>query len=170
MDFRKKKKYNKQAFSLIEIMTVILIVAIGLVGSAQLIVQSLDAQMINRGGIIAYQLAQEGLEIVRQKRDTNWLESVNWRTDLASGTYCTDYISPLELHSASGLDDCKLYLDAGNWYYHPVSDPSNFSGFKRVIVIGENDANSISVRAIVTWDNRDRIITYEAETLLYNWY
>jgi prepilin-type N-terminal cleavage/methylation domain-containing protein len=170
MNFKKNKKHNKPAFSLIEMMTVILIVAIGLVGTTQLVAQSLDAQMINKGGIVAYQLAQEGLEIVRQKRDANWFRALDWRTDLAGGTYCTDYISPLELHPVASLDACPLYLNAENWYYSPESEGADFSGFNRLIEISENDENSILVRATVTWTIRNRLITYEAETLLYNWY
>ncbi len=171
MNLNKKKKYHKPAFSLIEIMTVIFIVAIGLVGTTQLIAQSLDAQMINKGGIVAYQLAQEGIEIVRQKRDTNWFdESSNWRTGLAVGIYCTDYRSPLELHQVDGLNDCPLDLDAQNWYYAPTVESQNFSGFRRVVEISDYDENSILVKATVSWNNRGRTIMYEAETLLYNWY
>lgn len=172
MKLKLKKTYNKSAFSLIEMMTVILVVSIGLVGTTQLIAQSLDAQMINRGGIVAYQLAQEGLEIVRQKRDTNWFQSVgDWRTDLADGIYCTDYRSPLELKLVSGLADCPLHLDTENWYYVPeMSSASNYSGYRRIIEISTNDENSLVARAVVTWNNRGRIITYEAESLLYNWY
>lgn len=169
----KKRQNNRPAFSLIEIMTVILIVAIGLVGTTQLIAQSLDAQMINKGGIVAYQLAQEGIEIVRQKRDANWLAPApapDWREGLTSGTYCTDYISPLELHSVADLNACPLDLDDQNWYYAPSAESQNFSGFRRVVEISDNDANSILVKATVSWDNRGRVIIYEAETLLYNWY
>ncbi|HPY99681.1 MAG TPA: hypothetical protein PK009_02590, partial [bacterium] len=54
------------AFSIIEIMAVLLIVSLAMIGVANLAVQSIQAQTINRGSIIAYQLAQEGIEIVRQ--------------------------------------------------------------------------------------------------------
>ncbi len=169
MIFKFKKIYNKAAFSLIEMMTVILVVAIGLVGTTQLIAQSLDAQMINKGGIVAYQLAQEGIEIVRQMRDTNWLQGSDWRDDLEDGIYCTDYRSPLELKPATGLADCPLHLDPG--YYVPeIATASNYSGYRRIVEISTHDENSFSIKATVTWNNRGRIINYEAETLLYNWY
>lgn len=171
MNSIKKKQYNKEAFSLIEMMTVILIVAIGLVGTTQLIAQSLDAQMINKGGIVAYQLAQEGLEIVRQKRDSNWFQSLDWRSGLANGTYCTDYRSPLLLRSVSDLSSCPLYLNTENWYYAPLLIPSGsvFSGFRRIINISTNNDGAMLVKATVTWNNRSRVIVYETETLLYNW-
>jgi prepilin-type N-terminal cleavage/methylation domain-containing protein len=171
MKFIRKRKNNKAAFSLIEMMTVIFIVAVGLVGTTQLIAQSLDAQMINRGGIVAYQLAQEGIEIVRQKRDSNWLAGADWREGLTSGSYCTDYKYPLTLRSVSGINECPLHLDANNWYYAPlIFSESSFSGFRRVIEISDHDTNSISVKAIVTWNNRSKVLSYEAETYLYNWY
>jgi len=49
------------AFSIIEIMAVLLIVSLGIIGVSHLAVQSMQAQTINRGSIIGYQLAQEGI-------------------------------------------------------------------------------------------------------------
>lgn len=165
-----KNKSNQAAFSLIEMMTVVLIVAVGLVGTTQLIAQSLNAQMINKGGIVAYQLAQEGIEIIRQRRDSNQMQGLDWRDGLANGTYCVDYITPLVIRETT--DTCPLHFDNNNWYYSPelaMSNPS-FSGFNRIIKISENDTNSIKVQAIVTWNNREQIIEYLVETDLYNWY
>jgi len=42
-------------------MAVLLIVSLGIIGVSHLAVQSMQAQTINRGSIIGYQLAQEGI-------------------------------------------------------------------------------------------------------------
>lgn len=162
---------NKPAFSLIEIMAVLLIVSLGLIGVANLATQNIQAQTINRGNIVAYQLAQEGLEIVRQIRDTNWLNKRNWRTGLNEGTYCVDYTST-SLRPSAGPSECKLYFDSNNWYYSPalVNNNSVFSNFRRVVTISYLSTTSASVRAIVTWDDRNRVSRYEVETMLYDWH
>lgn len=165
----KQLKQPQPAFSLIEIMAVLLIVALGIVGTANLAVQSIQAQTINRGSIVAYQLAQEGIELVRQIRDTNWMQGNDWSDGLASGTYCVDYTSPT-LRAVTGPNECELYFDADNWYFAPaiVSTGMRFSNFRRAIVI-DMASSSASVRSVVTWDDRDKVFRYETETELYDW-
>lgn len=157
------------AFSIIEIMAVLLIVSLAMIGVANLAVQSIQAQTINRGSIIAYQLAQEGIEIVRQIRDTNWLQGKNWKDGINSGDYCVDYLSPT-LRVASSLNDCPLYFNNDNWYYSPVTVAagSRRSNFKRLISINAA-TSSASVKATITWNDRDKVFTYEVETELYDW-
>lgn len=165
----KKIIRNKSGFSLIEIMAVLLIVSLGIIGVANLATQSIQAQTINRGSIVAYQLAQEGLEIVRQIRDTNWLQGLDWKTGLASGTYCLDYKSKT-LRAVSGLNECKLYLDNNKWYYVPTFESASmiFTGFRRVVVINAA-TSSANITSIVSWDDRSKVFHYEVETELYDW-
>lgn len=165
----KKIINNKPAFSLIEIMAVLLIVSLGIIGVANLATQSIQAQTINRGSIVAYQLAQEGLEIVRQVRDTNWLQGNDWKTGLGSGTYCLDYKSPV-LRPVASLNDCKLYFDNNKWYYAPQIEGAGmiFTGFRRVVVINAA-TSSATVTALVSWDDRNKVFHYEVETQLYDW-
>ncbi len=159
----------RPAFSIIEIMAVLLIVSLAMIGVANLAVQSIQAQTINRGSIIAYQLAQEGIEIVRQIRDTNWMQGNNWKDGLDSGSYCVDYLSPV-LRVASSLNDCPLYFTDDNWYYSPALAASNSkrSNFKRLVSI-DAATSSASVRATITWNDRNNVFTYEVETELYDW-
>lgn len=161
---------SKPAFSIIEIMAVLLIVSLGIIAMTNLAVQSIQAQTINRGSIVAHQLAQEGIEIVRQVRDTNWLQGENWTTGMTTGTYCLDYQSS-SLRSVSGIDDCELYFTTDGWYYAPVSPPAGAvsSKFKRVLVINVA-TSSAQVIAQIEWDDRNKVLNYEVETELYDWY
>jgi len=165
----RKNISHKPAFSLIEIMAVLLIVSLGIIGVANLATQSIQAQTINRGSIVAYQLAQEGLEIVRQIRDTNWLQGNDWKTGLGSGTYCLDYKSQV-LRPVASLNDCKLYFDNNKWYYAPQIEEAGmvFTGFRRVVVINAA-TSSATVTALVSWDDRNKVFHYEVETELYDW-
>ena len=173
-----KIKKNIPGFSLIEMLAVIFIVAIGLVGVSQLVVQSLKAQTINRRTIIAYQLAQEGIELVRSIRDTNWRTGVAWNTGLTPGAHCMGYndtdLGPI-VH-----DNCYLFLDRNGWYYHPaaVSIEDKQTEFKRLITIQDesfgfyspygNDA--IRVNVVVEWYEGGTQLRYDASSELYNWY
>lgn len=171
MMLRRLKKIQKMApgFSLIEMMAVLVIVSLGLIGVAGLATQSIQAQTINRGNIIAYQLAQEGIEIVRQKRDTNWLRSLPWDDGLSSGIYCVDYFQP-ELRLVSSPSECQLHLDADNWYRSPyaVSTASTLTPFFRSVTI-DAATSSMSVRSVVTWTDRAQAHRFEADTELFDW-
>ena len=81
----------KAGFSLVEIMTVLFVVALGLVGVLSLMVQNIQSQNVNKGALIAYQLSQEGIELVRRTRDSNWQAGRAWNVNLAPGHYIVDY-------------------------------------------------------------------------------
>ncbi|MDP3836739.1 MAG: type II secretion system protein [bacterium] len=164
-----KLKRPTPGFSLIEMMAVLVIVSLGLIGVASLATQSIQAQTINRGNIIAYQLAQEGIEIVRQKRDTNWLQALDWKDGIGTGTYCVDYFKP-DLRVVASPSECQLRLDADKWYRSPfvLSTVSAATPFFRSVTI-EAATSSMSVRAVVTWMDRSRAHRFEAETELYDW-
>lgn len=165
----KNKGGNKPGFSLVEIMAVLLIVALGIIGVANLAVQSIQAQTINKGNIIANQLAQEGIEIVRQVRDTNWLKERDWKTGFDTGVYCADYYLP-QLRAVSAGSSCRLRIDENGWYRSTgiVSTGMTDTNYYRYLEIS-TATSSASVRAVVTWMERDRAHRYEAETMLYDW-
>lgn len=160
------------AFSLLEIMAVVAIVAIALVGTTQLVVQSLRAQNINRSTIIAYQLAQEGVELVRHIRDTNWLNSEAWDEGMSAGVYCLDYKSA-ELRLAVTADNCQLYFDNNNWYYHPVfaSSSDKKTAFTRTIEIIPiaNTTEALKLRVSMIWIEAGAENSYILETELFAW-
>ncbi|MDD2680584.1 MAG: hypothetical protein PHE20_00600 [Patescibacteria group bacterium] len=169
----KRNNLNLPAFSLVEIMAVMLIVSLGLVGTVNLAIQNIQAQTINNDNLVAYQLSQEGLELVRQIRDTNWLQGNDWLDGLGSNRYCLDYrnLPPVVV---AAVNSCSLYLDENNYYYSPTIDGSlstaNGSKFSRILEINAA-TSSASVKSIVSWVGRNNSVhSYTAETQLYDWY
>jgi len=169
----KRIAFNLPAFSILEIMAVILIVSLGLVGTVNLAIQNIQAQTVNNDNLVAYQLAQEGLELARQIRDTNWMQGNAWLDSLASGRYCVDYRN-LTPRSIAAINDCPLYLDINNRYYSPAiigaELNSEFIGFSRMLDV-TIATSSASVVATVSWTGRNGSAqSYMAETQLYDWY
>ena len=66
---------NKKGFTLLEVITAIFILTVGVGGALSLMNQTLSTASIIEQRLIASYLAQEGIEIVRNIRDTNWLQS-----------------------------------------------------------------------------------------------
>ncbi len=65
-------------FTLIEVMTAVTVLSIGLVGSLTVISSNLRNISFVENRIIAAGLANDGIERVRNIRDTNWLEEDTW--------------------------------------------------------------------------------------------
>jgi type II secretory pathway pseudopilin PulG len=169
LNLRKKIK----AFSIIEIMAVVFIVTMGMVGMMNLIAQSIRVQRLNEHTLIAYQLAQEGIELVRVIRDDNWLaieaEQQEFLTNLIPDNYCIDY-SNVELGSAQA-SPCLLYLNANNFYVHESMNNTE-TPYSRLISIEQYDAkdHAVNVKVKITWEDVTGALEYEAETRLYDWY
>lgn len=83
----KNRSGFRQAFTILE--TIIAITVIGLVITAatQLTQSSLKIGRLTTNQFIAFHLAEEGLEIVRNMRDSNWLQNASWRSGLDDGLY-----------------------------------------------------------------------------------
>ena len=167
-----KKIKDKSGFTLIEVVTVLLIVSIGMTGILSLIVQNIRNQSINKNTLIAYQLAQEGIELVRSTRDTNWRNGNDWKINLAAGTYYTDYSLASLLPATNVPGSGKLSLSNDNYY---VSSPDlKFvpGSFYRIISITYPDAanqEKMLVKSNIYWLENGGQHTYSLEAELYNW-
>lgn len=74
---------NNNGFSFVELLVAFSIVAMTLVGMFSLFIKTLEVERVNRDQLMASMLAQEGLELVRAKRDSNWLNA-NWPATITS--------------------------------------------------------------------------------------
>lgn len=163
---------TRNAFSLIEIMIVLFIVSLGLVGILSLIVQSIQSSDYNKKNLIAYQLSQEGIELVRRYRDSNWKKDFDFDYGLdlevdVKRSFCFDYNDSEPVLSSK---PCDLNLDDNDFYVHEVVGPS--SGYSRIInieLLNEGEAMRV-VSEVFFSDRADSESSYATETLLYDWY
>jgi len=160
------KKGNKQSgFSILEIIVIVFIVSLGLLGILSLTTQNIRVQYINKNNLIASQLAQEGLELVRNIRDTNWtIEGSNWDTGLSAGTFKIDFDD--NALQASSMEDAKLYIDGSGRYQHSILTATNFN---RLITISNMNPDNFTITCEVQWRERNNTFKYIAETVLYDW-
>jgi len=160
----------KPGFSLVEIITVLFIVSLGLVGILGLIVQNIQSQNYNKSNLIAYQLAQEGIELIRKVRDSNWREGLAYNDKLAPGEYYMDYedASP-DSYISSLPGQLALRQNAANFYVHDTAAATS-TPFSRLITIQTIDDHSSRINSRISWAEHNRDYTYDLETILYDWY
>ncbi len=73
-----KKIKNIKGFTLTEVMIAIMVLTVAIVSATNLLVGLIGTNQNNLTTLQAYYLAQEGLEAVRNIRDTNWLHNRGW--------------------------------------------------------------------------------------------
>jgi len=175
---------KKNGFTLIEVMSAIAILTMAVGGSYALIQQTLVSASLNQQKLIASYLVQEGIEVVRNVRDSNWLEQrgnagLSWDDGLTScqapncceGDYKTDSLpSQTALTSLTNCDYNNLrYLSFGDNGFYGYSGTIQ-SVFKRKINITKIDNTKLEVLVEVDWSERGRTHTVKAQDNLYDWY
>ena len=172
-NFKNKKSILRAktapGFTLVEVLVVLFIVSFGLVGILSLIVQNIQSQNYNKNGLVAYQLAQEGNELIRRVRDSNWKAGVKFDTGLEDDNYIMDYQDSLPIHYGGNLSETKLKKDQAGFYVHD-SNLTTDSGFTRLFRISSSTSNMLRINSVVTWTDKDKYYSYNLESLLYDWY
>lgn len=129
------KKYHyktKRAESLVEVIIAIFVVAMGAGITSSLVVSALQSNSFSRDNLIALNLAVEGLEAVRDIRDSNWLKfSFDRKTcwDLMpSQTECNENSKRIETKNYTtylGSDYTWQLKEAGTAMNLDATNPDN---------------------------------------------
>jgi len=165
-----KKKYSTKGFTILEVMLSIFILTAAVAGSFSLIQQTLHASSLNQSKLIAYYLGQEGIEIVKNIRDNNWLEQ--YRTDPAlpwdDGLDEGEYIAAFDDQALRIFEDIPLYLNDDGFYGYAGT---NSTTFKRKITINKIDSSALSATVEISWEQGKKTYTVDPVVdYLYNWY
>ena len=168
-------KKSVAGFTLVEVLAAIFLIIVGLVGISIAIQQLFPAIKIASYQLTAAYLTQEGVEIVRNIRDTNWLKTQEWNTNLfdtccggagVCGCCQVDYDDSFLTSCPGGVGD-YLRIDGG--FYNLSSGTS--TPFRREIRIASTtaDGGRTEVEVSVSWQVGGK--NYQASTTeyLYNW-
>jgi prepilin-type N-terminal cleavage/methylation domain-containing protein len=162
-----KKNYLKKGFSIIEVMIAIFIISFGLMGVLSLVQQNIKVSRINRTAVVSASLAQEGLELIRKKRDENWLKSLAFDTGLSVGTSTMDYKG--YTHAApNGITDTNAILKINSDGFYEHLNSTN-SAYNRIIIITKPTAQSILVTCYVRYRGGVNSYDYIATEILTDW-
>jgi len=150
------------------------IIVVGLMAVVGLLWYVLIASRLSNDKFTAVNLAQEGVEIVRAIRDTNWVANPPrpWNEGLnpfAATAYEAQYDSD-QLAPYSGN---PLKIDGNGYYrYNGTGQPSKFT--RRIIIMPNVDnsvpvGESLGVVSEVTWQGFGGSHSIIIEDRLYNW-
>lgn len=150
-----KNTIKNSGFTLVETLIAISVVSVTIAAAVQLTISSNRTGKQMMAQFKAFHIAEEGMEIVRNMRDSNWLQNKDWKKGLSNGFYTITKTSsgyPWRLDKTAGVAR------------QPAKD-----GMNRTIEIKTNTDASMQLSSRVTYIffNKEREVELTAQ--LTNW-
>ncbi|MBI4128590.1 MAG: VWA domain-containing protein, partial [Parcubacteria group bacterium] len=148
---------HPHGFSIVETLVATAIVAIGVIAGMALLLSILRANRLTAHEVVATNLAEEGVELVRNRRDLNIDAGEAFNEGLAPGEYILDADGTLSSRGSGACDaadilttDFNLKKDANGRYSHTGGDPSAFYRCIQTDVC-PGGSPCILARSVVAW-------------------
>lgn len=173
-------------FTLLETLVALILLTAAIAGPFTLATSAIFDAKVSRQKLIALNLAQEGLEIIRSYRDNNVHANLSWATDLDAGTWQVDIVcstppTPCTAAQAVNFTSCAgvectdpLHYDTVLGVYSYASGVA--SPFTRTITINRTQVDTrvpqpdqMKVTSLVTWSDSGIKRSIQLEEILYNW-
>ena len=167
-----------KGFTVVESLVAITILVLAVTGTTSAVQTGLNSHIYSKDQIVAFYLAQEGIEQIRSLRDENGLNSNNWLAGIAEdssdpcyfGKYCIADIWSYTLSACpGGAGSCSaLRQNSTNGSFgYDVSWP--LSIYKREISLSAVSANEVSVLVSVTWSKGTSQREFRIRENIFNW-
>lgn len=180
-----KIKQQVRGFTLVETLVAVLLLSVAIAGPLTVASRALNAALVAKDQIVAYYLAQDALEYIRFRRDSNclavgastpckdsagqWLSGLN---ECTSGSCTIDTaLNSLAscIHTSSSSCDKLYYSSSLKRYTHDINDTG--TSYKRVITISDMVADQAALVTVsVYWRNNtlnERSVVLK--DYLFNW-
>ncbi len=170
---------KSSGFTLIETLVAIVVLVTVVVGTMTAVQGGISSYIFSKNQIIAFYLAQEGFEQIRNIRDENRTKDANWLSGIAAvssdpcyfGKICNvdPAASPGNPYIVSCTDTCNnLRQDpVTGLYRYNSSWPETV--FRRQITLTSINANEVSITVTVDWSKGVVTRQFKARENLFNW-
>lgn len=161
---------NKRGFTLLELLISVFILSVGILGAYIAIQKSASIANYAYSRLTAAYLAQEGVEIIRNIKDTNLLEGlttpgVEWNEGLDELCYEVEYINSQD---PEPCQENLRYLKIGDGLYNYGSGQD--TKFQRKVEIEAFPGDVLSVTSIVYWQDGAKLRQFSVWEDFYNWW
>ncbi|MEK7125069.1 MAG: prepilin-type N-terminal cleavage/methylation domain-containing protein [Patescibacteria group bacterium] len=161
---RKDINHSQKGFTLVEVLTALFVLTVGIVPIVAVGFSARRIAVSVEHNLVAAMLAQEGVEVVRAIRDTNWIASAPFDAGLADGEYEVVWNSTATMPYAGRFFSIS-----------PVGIYSYGAGtttkFQRKISLNKGSAidRSLKVTSTVFWNEHQSSKSVAIEDHLFNW-
>lgn len=118
-----------------EVLISIFIITMGMTGSAMLIISAIHINSVNADRIVGLNLAREGIEAVRNIRDTNWM---TWSANIRE---CWNFMNDTNGDGIIDNTDEACSVDANGQNEHPIGGKDDESNFVTNYIIDYDNEN-----------------------------
>jgi len=152
---------NNKGFSLIEVLLSVFIITVAVLGLYNGINYSYNSIEKAKDKFVASYLAEEGIELVKNLRDSNYIASLAWNNGLTACTVgCRIDANDSALDATTPTT--PLLIDANGFYSYNSGTQTIFS---RKIVITSIETYKIKVSVTVYYGDEEFLL----EQYLYDW-
>lgn len=161
------KLRDKRGITLIEVMVSLVFLSTGLIPLFGVILSSVKLSIRVKNNLVATNMAQEGIEVVRALRDKAWMDSAPYDRDLPSGdglvSWDSDTIIPYDSSSYMKLDP------ATGVYSQTVGTDTIFKRRIDITKVPSPCNCEVKVTSEITWleNQNNRVLTVEDH--LFDW-
>lgn len=175
--FNKKQK-NIRGFTLVEALVSISILVMAVTGAFTAAQSGISSSIFSKNQIIAFYLAGEGVEQIRNMRDENGLKGNNWLSGIAgigAGYPCDDgkvcQVDALTTEKKRcDSDVCpNLRLDPIHGFYGYSISYASTTIFNRQIRMKRINDDEWQISVIVDWSNKGITRKFEIRENIMNW-
>lgn len=165
---------NEKGYTLVEAIVAILILSLGILPSLSIVVIANSFSAFIKNNLIATNLAQEGVEVVRAMRDANWFNGQPFDNGLVPPSFdCTtgcrvqwDSASPITL----GTNPPLLFDSVSGIYNYLTGVDTIYRRKITITKVAGSCSCELLILAEVTWPERGgRTKTVVVESHLFNW-
>ncbi len=173
---------KKSGFTLVEILVAISILSIAILATFTAVSQSLKATNFSEDQIVAYHLADEALEYVRNKRDSNAIQHIialgsggtyGWLTGISDR--CVTTACYVDVPNNNTITACSgntascpalLYNSTTGLYQYTTGGTTMY---KRSVVLTMLNTTEASIVVTVSWTSQNISKSYTQTLVLKNW-
>jgi len=181
-----KKIKNQKGFTVLESIVAIMILSLAISGVFAAVQRGLSQSIIAKDEVKAFYLAQEAVEIIRNKRDNNQLSKINlgtghWLAGISEnsgdacyfGKICRADIYDFSLTRCSEVnndwDSCPNLEQSSDSYVFSYGRNWPETNFKREIQLESISANEIAVIVRISWKKGLVTKEFKVKTILFDW-
>ncbi len=152
-----------RGFTLIEALVALVVLTLA-IGPALFLSSSVSStSSVVKNNLVAANLSQEGLEVVRALRDANWFNKLPFDNGLATGIYRVEWSSNSLI--ALGTNP-PLKINTGLYNYSSGTDTI----FTRTVTISKINSAELRIISDVTWNERgNNPRDIKTESHLFDW-
>lgn len=169
---------HKKGFTIIESLVAISILTFTVMGAMSAVQSGISSYIFSKDQIIAFYLAQEGFEQIRNIRDENGLQNLNWLTGISADSSDPCYfgnaciVSPVETTLATRCPApgaCPLLKQDPTTGFFGYNASWGDTVFRREIEVTSIDTDEVAITVTVNWSKGVVTREFRARENILNW-